>query len=396
MTPPRPGGACIVDLPAGYEDDAPRQAGFGALLAAVLNDPRCGGAARRAATAGWLTRHQLGARTSSFAYWAADPADLMPLLDVMKHTRLPSGPAGEAVLDDLRARQIAAIEGRGATPLTLLGQLLERAARRTPDTDPRGTAGTLAAVSTADLNHAIETLLARARVHRDHPSIPARPGEPPEQPMARDRDRDRAGAEAGATGDPAPDSHWRGALEIATHPGCDARVALRLPIRPPGPGLLPLTVERLGNGPNGRLHHALRHRHHLAYGFTAAYWHEPGSSAIGATATVAPQHAAVALRVLDHTVRQLARGADPHETDLARRRCRAENLAALDGPFGAVDDLRRQDLGEQTIRQRLTAMAEITEIPGLTFLARPPAAAALGPLTQEQRRQLTDVYQEIQ
>ncbi|MYQ99927.1 hypothetical protein, partial [Streptomyces sp. SID6139] len=198
MTPSRPGGACIVDLPAGYEDDAPRHAGFGALLAAVLNDPRCGGAAGRASTAGWLTRHQLGARSSSFAYWSAAPADLMTVLDELRNTRLPSGPAGEAVLDDLRARQIAAIEGRGATPLTLLGQLLERAARRTPDTDPRGTAGTLAAVSTAGLNHAIETLLARARVHRDHPSIPARSGEPPEQPMARDRDRDRAGAEAGA------------------------------------------------------------------------------------------------------------------------------------------------------------------------------------------------------
>ncbi|MEU6464364.1 insulinase family protein [Streptomyces sp. NPDC046976] len=390
MTPPRPGGACIVDLPAGYQDDAPRHAGFGALLAAVLSDPRCGGAATRAATAGWLTRHQLGAHSSSFAYWSAAPADLMTVLDELRNTRLPSGPAGEAVLDGLRARLIAAIEGRGAAPLTLLGQLLDRAARQTPDADPRGTAGTLAVVSAADLNHAIETLLPRARVHRDHPPTPARLGAPPEQPTPRHR------AGAGTTADPAPDAGWRGALEIATHPGCDARVALRLPIRPPGPDLLPLTVERLGNGPNGLLHHALRHRHHLAYGFTAAYWHEPGSSSIGATATVAPQHAAAALRVLDHTVRQLARGADPHETDLARRRCRAENLAALDGPFGAVDELRRQYLGERTIRQRLTAMAEITELPGPTFLPRPPAAAALGPFTQEHRRQLADVYQEIQ
>ncbi|MFI5531150.1 insulinase family protein [Kitasatospora sp. NPDC051853] len=376
MTARRPGGARLVVLPAGHRDDGPSRAGFAALLAAVLGDPRCGGAARRAAVAGWITRHRLTARTSEFAYWAPDPAGPRTAFDDLRQARLPAGAAGRSILDDLRARQGAAVDRHGAPPLAMLNHLVERAARSEPLTDPGGTRETLAAITVADLNDAIETLVPRARVHHDHPGTEV-------------EDEDGNGA------DQASATHWRGALEIALQPECDARVAVRLPVRTPEPGLLPLLVELLGNGPNGRLHRALRHRHHLAYGFTASCWQDAGSSSIGATATVAPQDAATALRVLAHTLRTLADGAGPDETRLAHSRHRAEHLNALDGPFGTVDDLRRRAVGEPTVRQHLSALARFDEIPGLAFLPHPPAAAAVGPFTPEHRDQLARAYQEI-
>ncbi|MEU7903539.1 hypothetical protein [Actinoplanes sp. NPDC049118] len=369
----RPGGARVVDLPAGYRDDPPGQAGRAALLAAVLSDPRCGGAPARAAAEGWRTRHRLDERCSSFAYWSPRPAGAAAVLDEIRRTRLPAGSAGESVLAELRARQAAAIEGRHAAPLALIGRALERAAWGAPGHGLLGTPGTLAAVSTTDLAEAHELLVSQATVYHSE-SEPAGSAAPAPRPARRD---------------------WRGGLDVAAHPGADARVGVRLPVRDSPPEVLELLVEVLGTGPDGRMHRALRHHSRLAYGFTVACWPQPGSASIGATATVAPQHAAAAVRVLATTLRQLADGAGAAETGLARWRCRAGLLAELDGPFGAVLEARRHARGERGARQRLAAMARIDTLPGLAFAPLPPAVAAVGAFHERHRAELADVYEEI-
>ncbi|GGQ68021.1 insulinase family protein [Couchioplanes azureus] len=373
MTTLRPGGACIVELPAGYHDDPPERSGLAALLAAVLNDPRCGGAPARAAAQGWRTRHRLDERCSSFGYAWSRSEHQVSILDHLRQTRLPAGPAGEAILADLRARQTAAIDGRRATPLALVGGALDRAAWGTAPHRLLGTPETVAAVTVADLAEAGE-LVTRARVY--HADQPPDPGVGCATPAGRP-------------------PRWRGGLDIVAHPGSDARVAVRLPVTRIPVELLDLFVEVLGNGTDGRLHHELRHRNRLAYGFTAAGWGPAEAASIGATATVAAEHAAPAMRVLAATLRRLADGVDRRETGLARWRCRATLLAGLDGPFGMVDDARRQARGEPRVPDRLAVMAGVDALPGLSFAPLAPAVAAVGPFDERHRAELADVYEEI-
>ncbi|MFD4376627.1 insulinase family protein [Streptomyces sp. NPDC058486] len=375
MTVPRPGGACVIELPAGHLDDPPAQAGLAALLVESLADPRCGGAPARAADEGWLTRHQVADRHASLAYWSPDPADLRQILTLVRRTRLPDGPAGEAVLAELRARRSATLEGRGMPLLALVRRHLEGAAWGTPPPGHLATPRSLAAVTPAALAQAAELLLSQARVHRYS-------------------DQDDVAATPPAHSHVTP--RWHGGLDIARHPGSDARVAVRLPVADTASEVLELFTEVLGNGTDGRLHRDLRHRNHLAYGFTATCWHDPGSFSIGATATVAPEHAAAALRVLTAALRRLAKGAGHDETHRARRRCRAALLTELDRPFGLVDEARRIARGQPPLPVRLAAMARIGELPGLTFAPLPPAVAAVGPFTEDHMRHLAEAHQDIQ
>ncbi|MER6027747.1 insulinase family protein [Streptomyces sp. NPDC001851] len=380
--PSRPGGAVIVDLPAGHLDDPPDKAGLAALLAAVLNEPRCRGAAARAAAEGWRTRHRLDGHSSSFAYWSHEPAELARIVDDVRRTRLPSGAAGEELLSSLRARLVAAAEGHGATMLAHVKSQLERASWGTLPHDRGITRDTVAAVTPADVARSVDLLVSRAQVY-DATTAPGGGGEP------------SPGAEHRADADTdAP--RWRGGLDIAVRADSDARVAVRLPVQAPPSGVLDLVVEVLGNGTDGRLHRELRHRNHLAYGFTAACAQQHGCASIDATATVAPQDAAAAVRVLAATLRQLADAVGPEETRLARWRCRAGLLAELDGPFGPADELRRYVLGRRGIRARLAAVADLDVLPGLSFVPLPPAVAAVGPFDGRHRRQLVAAYEEIQ
>ncbi|SOB82815.1 insulinase family protein [Streptomyces sp. 1331.2] len=381
----RPGGAVIVDLPAGHLDDPPGRAGLAALLAAVLNEPRCGGAAARAAAEGWRTRHHLDDHSSSFAYWSPRPADLASVVHDLRGTRLPAGPAGEDLLARLRARLAAADAGHGAPLLALVRRQLERASWGSVGDERAGgaggatTRGTAAGVTPADLARSVDLLVSRAQVY-DATTAPDGGHRPSPGPVRL------------ADGD-AP--RWHGGLDLAVRADSDARVAVRLPVQAPPPGVLDLLVEVLGNGTDGRLHRELRHRHHLAYGFTAACARQHGLTSISATATVAPQHAAAALRVLTAALRRLADGAGSEETRSARWRCRAGLLAELDGPYGPADELRRHALGQRGIRERLAAVADLDVLPGLSFTPLPPAVAAVGPFEEHHRRQLAAAYEEI-
>ncbi|GGK22684.1 hypothetical protein GCM10010124_14010 [Pilimelia terevasa] len=375
----RPGAARIVDLPAGHRDDPPGRAGLAGLAARVLTSPANGGAAARAAALGWHTRHRLSARCSSFAFWSSDPADLDDILGDLRSARLPDGDAGLAVLDALRARQAAASGGRLDTPLARVGRVLERAAWGTPEEDVLGSAATLAAVTAADLRHALDDLTARAWVH-DEAAVPGPPA---------------AASPAAAAAEPVAGRGWSGGLAVADHPGSDARVAVRLAVADPAPDLLDVLVEVLGNGPDGRLHRELRHRHALAYGFTATCWAEDRTASIGATATVAAENAAAAVRVLATTLRGLAGGVPRSEWDVARWRSRAGLLAALDGPFGLVDEARRRAHGERLVAERCAAVSLLTDPPPLCLAPDPPAVAAVGVFDPRHRRQLADAYQEI-
>jgi hypothetical protein len=352
------------------------------LLAAVLSDPRCGGAPARALISGWHTRHQLDERHSSFAYWSPQPADLASILDEVRRTQLPAGAAGESLLDGLRARQIAATLDRGAVPFALIGKALEHAAWGTPANEALGTPETIAAVTAADLAEAIDLLVPRAAVY-DASSSKEAYNTPSSDCSA-----------FGARTDVA--SPWRGGIGITACSASDAVVGVRLAVLDTPPEVLEMMVEVLGNGPDGRLHHEVRHRNQLAYGFTAAAWRQPGSASIGATATVPPEHAAAAVRVLAATVRRLADGVGAEETNLARWRCRAGLLAELDGPFGLVDELRRRAFGLRSSGERLAVMARLGELPGLSFAPLPPAVAAVGPFEEHHREEIARAYEEVQ
>ncbi|MFG2915837.1 insulinase family protein [Kitasatospora sp. NPDC048298] len=384
---PRPGGSVLVDLPAGHLDDPPGRAGLAALLAAVLNEPRCGGAAARAAVEGWRTRHHLDDHSSSFAYWSHRPAALASVVDDLRRTRLPAGAAGEELLARLRARVVAAAEGHGAPLLVLVRRQLERASWGALPHDRITTRDTVAEVTPAELARSVDLLVDRARVH-DATTAPDRDGGAPHgTPQGAVR-----GAARRADGD-APS--WHGGLDTDVRADSDARVAVRLPVQDPPPGVLELLVEVLGNGTDGRLHHELRHRNHLAYGFTAACSRQHGRASIDATATVAPQHAAAAVRVLVEALRRLAEGVGPEETASARWRYRAGLLAESDGPFGPADELRRHVLGRSGTGERLAAVADLDVLPGPSFAPLPPAVAAVGPFDERHRRQLAAAYEEI-
>ncbi|WP_438306833.1 insulinase family protein (plasmid) [Streptomyces sp. HUAS TT11] len=369
----RPGGAVMIEIPAGHRDDPLGKAGLAALLAAVLGEPACGGLPVRAAAAGWRSRHRLDERASSFAFWSRRPDELRCVLDEARRTALPEGAAGDRLLDKLRRRQATALRGAGATPLTLIRPMLEHAAVGTPVHAGLGSAETIAAVSAADLAEAAEDLLPRATVYG----------------MGEAQDTDRARV----VSDSAPP--WRGGLDLMTRPAADAQVGVRLALRDTPPAVLELMTEVLGNGPDARLHRAVRHCHHLAYGFTVQRWHRPGPVSIGATATVPAEHAADAVRVLTATVRRLADGVDRRETAVAHLRARSLLLGACDDPYAEVDAERGRVHGRPGPTDLLSWMADVPELPGLEFIPVRPAVAVVGPLGEEHRADVERAYEEV-
>lgn len=363
----------MIDLPAGYRDDPAGKAGLAALLAAVLSEPRCGGLPARAAAAGWRSRHRLDERASSFAFWSHRPGELKSVLHEARRTRLPSGAAGDTLLAGLQQRHVAVLDNRRATPLTLIRPMLEHAAVGTAVNASLGSSKTIAAVSASDLAEAAENLLSRAEVYGT--------GATPGRRTAR------------VALDPAPP--WRGSLEIVNRPASEAQVGVRLALRDTPLAVLELMTEVLGNGPDARLHRAVRHSNHLAYGFTALRWHQPGSASIGATATVPPEHAAATIRVLTATIRQLADGVGRRETAIAHWRARSLLLGACDDPFAEVDEERGRAYDQPGPPERLSRMAGFLELPGLSFAPVRPAVVVIGPLEEQHRIDVKRAYDEV-
>ncbi|MGW2677709.1 insulinase family protein [Streptomyces sp. NPDC001436] len=360
MTAPRPGHAVIVDLPRGHEDDPPDRRGLAALVARLLADTGRPGAARLAADRGWRTRHQLEARTSSFAYWSLDD-------DVRE-----AGPALAAGacrwtdedaerLDRARAAQLALAGQRAGQVLHQLNQASHRAAWGWAPPSPLGAPETLAHLSAQAVREELAGLVPALRLHGVGSPTPPDNGRPA----------------------PAPDDdrRWRGGVEHVPTTAESARLSVRIPCRSDRPGTLEVLVEVLGSGPEGRLHHALRGERGIAYGFSAGHWSQDSTPSVAATAFVRARDVAQTARILLDTVGGLLESPPGEEEfEAARQRCLARLLTSLDDPFAAADEARRTARGQTTVDALVRSVEALTSLDGLHALpGRRPAVAVVGP-----------------
>lgn len=103
---------------------------------------------------------------------------------------------------------------------------------------------------------------------------------------------------------------------------------------------------------------------------------------------MAAEDLAHAVRVLLDTLHAAVRGtvgaAGAAETAAARGRCRARLLAALDDPFGPVDEAARARRGEPSLAGIARAIGEFQQLPVLEPTCRPPAIAVVGAPTTHQ------------
>ncbi|POX64519.1 hypothetical protein C3492_05675 [Streptomyces sp. Ru62] len=399
-----PGHAVVVELPHGHDDDPAAHAGLAALVARLLADPRGGGAAALARREGWLTRHRLRPRRSSFAYWsrhddvhAAGEAFTPHALVLPDDDRIRAAATAQAALAARRAQDV----------LVLLNQASRQAAFGEPGADALGTPRTIASIPADVVRAEIETVVARRTVVTAGPGrdLPAPPGAPtalaastaPVHLAVPAPPAGPAGPAVPETPPPVPARTWRGGYVHQDLPGDAARLSVRIPLAEAPPGALEVLVEVLGSGPEGRLYDALRGGEDtLAYGYSAGYWsgQDDGRPSVAVTAAVRPADVPRVAGLLRATLLRTLREPVPaQEFHAARDRCLARVTMLLDDPYAAVDEAAAAVAGDTSPARLATALRTLPVPPVLRPFAAPPAVAVVGPaacrLSDEQAARLT-------
>jgi hypothetical protein len=360
--------AAILDLPRGFRDDPEGYEGLAALAARWLATGHDGAAPEER---GWRTRHRLEPHVSSFSYWSG----LGDLDRLAGDFRALLRPPSTAQLDNLKSAQLRLLGHRSAKLYLRMLDLLDEAALGRAEVGALGDEQSVARVSAADVAaHLAQCRKAGIVVHQadDPPTI---------------------GRTASAA---SGERYWRGGLRAAGTPTeTRTRVAVRIPLDTGAlpPGALPLLVELLGTGSQGRVVQALRGDRALAYGVAALSWDaEPVAGkgiappSVGAYALVAPEHTAEAARLLLDTVRAALTQPPSAELAAAARRCRTLLLVQVDQPFGPVAERRERARGGLGLARLAEAVATCAD-EGLSLRTAGgtrPALAVVGDVRREQ------------
>ncbi|WP_410662686.1 hypothetical protein [Amycolatopsis sp. lyj-84] len=357
--------AAIVDLPCGYLDDPEGLEGLAALAARwIAATP--GGSLRE--ELGWHTRHRLEGHVSSFSYWTA-MGDLGRLAG---HYESRFGGPATRQLAGLREAQTRLLRSRSGNLYLRMLDTIETAASGKVHCGPLGDVESMARVSAEDVKEYLDRC--RETGIDVHYASGASLG-----PVVHRSDAANP---------------WRGGLVTAPVPEeTSARVAVRLPLRADTlpDGALPLLVESLGTGAEGRLIRLLRGARGLAYGVAALSWDEgAGGASVGGYALVDPGRVAETATLLLDVVREAL--CQPVSAELADAavRCRTLLLVQADEPFGAVADRRRRARGELPLGRLAEAVAERAE-EGLDLGvpdSAPPAVAVTGEVRPDQLSRL--------
>jgi hypothetical protein len=297
-------------------------------------------------------------------------ADLDRLADHLR-SRLHPPPADR--LAQLKAAQCRLLRKRTGNLYLRMLDAIDEAALGRSGRGPLGDDTSIAAISAADVAAHLDRCRSTGiAVH--HSGAPA--------PAAAPRSAGRGAGRA-----------WSGGVVAAPVPGeTRTRVAVRIPLcagAAPS-GALPLLVELLGTGAEGRLIRRLRRERPLAYGVAAMSWDTAdGSTAVpsaGGYALVEPDRAAEAAEVLLDTVREALAQPPSAELAAAALRCRTLLLVQADQPFGAVMEQRALARGETSLVRLADAVAHRARH-GLGLVAdgsAPPAVAITGVVRPDQ------------
>jgi hypothetical protein len=325
--------AAIADLLYGHRDDPGGREGLSALVARWIAGGTLPG------RLGWRTRHRLEAYASSFSYWTAT-GDLERLPGHLSSRLHPPPPDR---LAELKAAQSRLLRRRTGNLYLRMLDAVDEAAHGPTGSGPLGDETSIAGISAAEVADHLDRCRSTGIVVY-HSGGPA----PARIPRADRHDDARADRhDGGPAGRRGGRRVWCGGVIAAPVPGeTRTRVAVRIPLRADArpPGALPLLVELLGTGAEGRLIRRLRRDRSLAYGVAALSWDAADGAgaapSVGGYALVEPEHAAEAAEVLLDTVREAAAQAPSAELAAAARRCRTLLLVQADEPFGAVTEQR--------------------------------------------------------
>jgi hypothetical protein len=355
--------AAIADLPYGHRDDPAGREGLSALVARWIAGDTLPG------RLGWRTRHRLEAYASSFSYWTAT-GDLDRLAGHLSSRLHPPPPDR---LAELKAAQSRLLRRRTGNLYLRMLDAVDEAAHGRSGRGPLGDETSIAGISAADVaDHLDRCRSTGIVVYHSGGSAPAR------IPRADRRGAGRA---------------WCGGVIAAPVPGeTRTRVAVRVPLRVDvlPPGALPLLVELLGTGAEGRLIRRLRRDRPLAYGVAALSWDAADGAgaapSVGGYALVEPEHAAEAAEVLLDTVREASAQAPSAELAAAAQRCRTLLLVQADQPFGAVTEQRTLARDGTSLARLADAVAHRARhgIDLVVDETAPPATAITGAVRADQ------------